>query len=57
MGWKIWQVPVWEQKTYGRTFYCRTADTPVRIISCMCYVLLALGAVNKVLMVRRKKSR
>lgn len=56
MGWKIWQVPVWEQETYGKTFYCRTADTPVRIISYISYLILAIGAVGKVLSVRRKKS-
>ena len=56
MGWKIWQVPVWEQETYGKTFYCRTADTLVRIISYISYLILAIGAVGKVLSVRRKKS-
>ena len=54
MGWKIWDVPVWEQKTYGKTFYCRTADTPVRIVSYISFLILALGGAAKVLSLRRK---
>jgi len=54
MGWKIWDVPVYEQSTYGTTLYSRINDLPMRILSYIGFVILACGAVNMILRKVRK---
>jgi len=53
MGWKIWDVPVYERDTYGSTLYSRVSDVPMKVLSYVAYALLAAGAV--LAFVRKKK--
>jgi len=53
MGWKIWDVPVYERSTNGTTVYSSVADAPVKVLSYVAYAILAVGAVLAIL--RKKK--
>lgn len=53
MGWKIWDVPVYEHTTYGTTLYSNVNDVPMKVISYFAYTVLAVGAVLAIL--RKKK--
>ena len=53
MGWKIWDVPVYEHTTYGTTLYSNVNDVPMKVISYFAYAILAVGAVLTIL--RKKK--
>ena len=53
MGWKIWDVPVYERSTNGTTLYSSVSDTPMKVLSYVSYAILAFGAVLAIL--RKKK--
>lgn len=53
MGWKIWDVPVYEHTTYGTTLYSNVNDIPMKVISYFAYAILAVGVVLAIL--RKKK--
>jgi len=43
MGYKIWDVPVYEAKTYGTTFYTDTVDVSAKICIYLSYAALIAG--------------
>jgi hypothetical protein len=53
MGWKIWDVPVYERSTNGTTLYSSVSDAPMKVLSYVAYTIIALGAVLAIL--RKKK--
>ena len=58
MGWKIWDVPVYSAETYGTTLYTKTVDLSAQICTYVSYLLLAFGAVARIVeAVKRKKAK
>ena len=57
MGWKLWDVPVYETKTYGTTVYTNTIDISAKICIYLSYVIIAVGLVIVVLRTIRKKGQ
>ena len=57
MGWKLWDVPVYETKTYGTTVYTNTIDISAKICVYLSYAIIAVGLVIVVLRTIRKKGQ
>ena len=57
MGWKLWDVPVYETKTYGTTVYTNTIDISAKICVYLSYAIIAVGLAIVVLRTIRKKGQ
>lgn len=57
MGWKLWDVPVYETKTYGTTVYTNTIDISAKICVYLSYAIIAVGLAIAVLRTIRKKGQ
>ncbi len=57
MGWKLWDVPVYETKTYGTTVYTNTIDISAKICVYLSYAIVALGLAITVFKAIRKKGQ
>ena len=55
MGYKIWEVPVYEAKTYGTTFYTDTVDVSAKICIYLSYAALIAGLALAIM--RKVRSR
>ena len=57
MGWKLWDVPVYETSTYGTTVYTNTVDISAKICVYLSYSIIVLGLALVVIKTIRKKGR
>lgn len=56
MGWKLWDVPVYETSTYGTTVYTRTVDLSANICVYLSYAIIVLGLALVVIKAIKKKG-